>query len=184
MVDARTPTVGAATLYEVGGRSEAYSVIDGSDPQSRFCKDDIEGTHYGVATNTTASLESCRPDGGSHGRKAIHSRLLSQLWGHKAEAMHTAYQKTHAREPNHGALTRAVSIHGHEAGGMGPLSCRMLFWPALAQISPPLAKAAAGRDGPLHAATWPLGEATKSGGCFRFPSAPAARPLGNFCDCC
>ena len=72
-----------------------------------------------------------------------------------------------------------MSIHGHEAGGMGPWSHRTLFQLAPAHFPHPLPKPPHGGTVLCMVAARPMREATESGGCFCIPSAPAARPLGN-----
>ena len=72
-----------------------------------------------------------------------------------------------------------MSIHGHEAGGMGPWSHRTLFQLAPAHFPHPLPKPPHGATVLCMVAARPMREATESGGCFCIPSAPAARPLGN-----
>ena len=76
-----------------------------------------------------------------------------------------------------------MSIHGHEAGGMGPWSHRTLFQLAPAHFPHPLPKPPHGGTVLCMAAARPMREAIESGGYFCIPSAPAARPLGNV-RCC
>ena len=139
-----------------------------------------EGQYTGVVGGQPHGCPQQQPPhGGAQGRRAVHSRPASQLRGSQAQADHTACQKNSRWAPSHGDLKRAMSIYGHEAGGMGPWSHRTLFQSAPAHFPQPLPKPPHGGTVLCMVTARAMREATESGGCFCIPSAPAARPLGN-----